>query len=98
MAGIKKLKVGNPELAKILIDKMLEKHGIDYDYVIANPQIDGSVWCSHYDWTQEESDNYKKWWIDFFQNNVSPRRSKKLLEIHWQWFNLQYGLRIKDEQ
>ena len=93
---MKKLKVGNPEIAKALFNKMLEKHGVDYDWVMANQEIDGRVWCSHFDWTQEESDEYKKWFIDFFQNNVSPIRSKKLLEREWQWFNLMYGLRIKE--
>ena len=97
MAGIKKLKVGNPEIAKRLISKMLEKHGVDYDWVMANQEIDGRVWCSHFDWTQEESDEYKKWYVKFYQENVSPRYSKKYLELTWQCFNLQYGLRVRDE-
>ena len=95
---MKKLKVGNPEIARALFNKMLEKHGVDYDYVMVNQYIDGLVWCSHYSWTQEESDEYKKWYIKFYQENVTPRYSKKFLEHQWSWFNLQYGLRIKDKQ
>ena len=94
---MKKLKLGDPELPKILINKMLEKHNVDYDYVIANPEIDGRVWCVHYSWTQEESDEYQKWWFDFYKNNVAPKYSKKYLEKSWPWFNLQYGLRIKED-
>ena len=97
MAGIKKLKVGNPEIAKALFNKMLEKHCIDYDYIMANQHINGVAWCSHYDWTQQESDEYKKWYIKFYQENVTPRYTKKYLEKSWQWFNLMYGLKIKDE-
>jgi len=94
---MKKLRVGNPELVKILINKMLEKHNIDYNYIMANQIIDGRVWCTHYEWTQEESNNYKKWFIDFFKSNVSPKLSKKLLEIQWIYYNLMWGLKIKDE-
>lgn len=95
---MKKLKIRDPELPKILINKMLEKHNIDYDYVMDNQYINGILWCSHYEWTQEESDEYKKWYIKFYQENVTPRYTKKYLERNWQWFNLQYGLRIKDDK
>jgi len=97
MGGIKKIKRNSPDLAKILINKMLENHDIDYDYVMANQHIDGKVWCSHYEWTQEQSDNYKDWWMDFFRNNVSPKMSKTQLKKEWSWFDLMYGLRIKEE-
>jgi len=93
---MKKIKINSPELAKILIDKMLENTSVDYNYVIANQQIEGRLWCTHYSWTQKESDTYKKWWIDFFYNNVTPKRTKKYIEKSWPWFNLQYGLRVSD--
>lgn len=94
---MKKIKIGDIELAKALINKILESFNVDYDWVIANQEVDGRPWFQHFEWTQEESDNYKKWFIEFFQKNVSPRLSKKILEKEWQWFNLMYGLKIKDE-
>jgi hypothetical protein len=97
MAKIKKLRIGDPKIPRKLIDKMLEKYGVDYDYIMDNQKIEGKLWCSYYTWTQKESNEYKKWFIDFLQNDVSPRRSKKLLEREWQWFDMMYGLRIKDD-
>ena len=96
MAKAKKLKVGRDNIIKILIDKMLEKYGIDYDYVVANEMIDGKLWCSNYEWTLSEAEEYKKWWIKFWQENVIPRYTKKYLEREYMWFNLMWGLKIKD--
>ena len=98
MAGIKKLKNGRDNIIKPLIDKMLEPHNSNYEYVLANEMIDNKLWCTHFEWTLGEAEEYKKWWIKFWQNNVNPRYSKKFLEKEWQWFNLMYGLRIKDEK
>ena len=97
MAGIKKLKNGRDNIIKPLIDKMLEQHNSNYEYVLANEMIDNKLWCTHFEWTLGEAEDYKKWWIKFYQENVTPRYSKKYLERQWQWFNLMYGLRIKDE-
>lgn len=33
---------------KELINKQLEKHGVDFDYVLKNQTIDGELWCSHF--------------------------------------------------
>ena len=95
---MKKLKVESPEIARALINKMLEKHNVDYDWVMANQEVDGRMWCTHFSWTQQESNEYKKWYIKFYQENVTPRYTKKYLEKFWQWFNLMYGLRIEDEK
>jgi hypothetical protein len=76
---------------------MLEKHGVNYEYVKENPMIDGVVWCTHYEWTKEESEEYKKWWFDFFKNNVTPKYSKKFLDRYWSYFYLQYGLKVKED-
>lgn len=93
---MKKLRIESLELAKILINKMLEKHGVDYDYVMANQEINGVLWSTHYSWTQKESDAYQKWWIDFLYNNVTPKRTKKFIKLQWQWYNLMHGLKVSD--
>lgn len=97
MGGTKKLKVGRDNIIKLLVDKMLEPYNSSYEYVLENELIDGKLWCTHFEWTLGEAEEYKKWWIKFWQENVSPKYSKKFLEKEWQWFNLQYGLRIKKD-
>lgn len=94
---MKKLKEGSQEVARIIFDKMLEKHNVGYDYVMKNQTINDRVWCSYYSWTPEEQAEYKKWWIDFYYTRVTPRRTKKRLKESWLWFDLMYGLRIVDE-
>ena len=97
MAGIKKLKIGRDNIIKILIDKMLESKNSNYDEVVKTEMIDEKLWCTHFEWTLGEADEYKKWFIEFFQKKITPRRPKYRLEKEWQWFNLMYGLKIKDE-
>ena len=41
---MKKLKVGDSELAKILINKMTENHDIDYDFIMENQHENGIGW------------------------------------------------------
>ena len=94
---MKKLKIGKDNIVKILIDKMLEPYNSSYDYVISNETIDGKLWCTHFEWTLTEAEEYKKWWIKFWQENVSLRYSRRFLEKEWQWFNLMWGLKIKNE-
>ena len=93
----KRININDPALAKILIDKMLENHDVDYDWVMKNQHIDGMPWCSKLEWTTEQSENYKKWFIDFFYTRVSPRMTKKKIKKDYVWFDLMYGLKIKDE-
>ena len=94
---MKKLKIGDPELIKILISKMLEKYEVDYDWVVANQNIDVKSWYSHFEWTLDESEEYRDWFVKFFQENVSPRKRRDYLFREWQWFNLMYGLKVKNE-
>lgn len=95
---MKKLKIGRDNIIKPLVDKMLELHNSSYEYVLENELIDGKLWCTKYEWTLAEAEEYKKWWIKFWQENVSPKYSKRFLEKEWMWFNLMWGLRIKDEK
>lgn len=97
MAGVKRIKIGDESLVRILIDKMLESNNSNYDFVIKNQTIDGQPWCNHFEWTQKESDKYKEWFMDLFKNNVSPRMSKKSIEREYQWFNMMYGLKVKED-
>lgn len=94
----KRIKIGSVELAKTLINKLVEKHGVDYDFIMKNQKIDNRVWCSHYSWTSQEKLDYKNWYIDFYYNNVLPRRTKKRIKEDFVWFDIMYGLRIEDNE
>ena len=94
---MKRLRADSQEVARIMFDKMLEKHSVGYDYIMKNQTINNMAWCSHYSWTPTEQAEYKKWWIDFHYTKVTPKRTKKWLKDAWVWFDLMYGLRIVDE-
>ena len=79
-----------------LINKMLKPHGVDYNFVLANPYINGEGWFMHYKWTQQESDNFKAW---------AKKRIMKVFRCgaHYaqkelSWFMLAYGLCTIDEK
>ena len=39
---------------------MLEPHNSNYDEVIKTEMIDGKLWCTHFEWTLGEAEEYKK--------------------------------------
>lgn len=87
-----KLRIGTEELAKVLIDKMLEKHNVGYEHVKANPEINGISWFQYYTCTKEEEAEYKEWFIEFLKTNVTPKYSKKRINEAYFWFNSMWGL------
>ena len=76
---------------KELISKQLEKHGVDFDYVLKNQTIDGKLWCTHFTCTPEEADQLKEWAISEMRKRF--KWSKRLCESQYSWFYLMYGLR-----
>lgn len=80
-------------LIPIIIDKMLEKHGVDYAYVLENQEIEGMPWYTYYTFTKEEEKAFKDWFIKFVGKKI--KFSKKHIEIEYSLFSLMYGLRIE---
>lgn len=80
-------------LIPIIIDKMLEKHGVDYAYVLENQQIEGVPWYTYYTFTKQEEKEFKEWFIKFVSKKI--KFSKNYIEREYALFSLMYGLRIE---
>jgi len=77
---------------------MLQPYGVDYNYVIENPKIDGIDWFSYYTWTKDEEAEYQLWFIKFLSEWTTPKMPGKYYLQEWQWYNLNHGLRIKENE
>lgn len=81
-------------LIKSLVDKMLEPHGVDYNYVMSNPEIEGKRWYQYYTWTYKEFDEFKVWAIKEIKKH--EKVSEEIAKKKFGYFHLQFGLRIDD--
>jgi hypothetical protein len=79
-----------------LVDKMLEKHGVNYEFVLANPFIEGESWFTHYTFTQEEAQEFKIWAIKRIKDTL--KCSKIKAEREFDWFNLAVGLKVEQNE
>jgi hypothetical protein len=79
---------------KFLVNKMLKPHNVDYDYVTANPEIEGEPWYCHYQWTTKEQDVFQQEAVDYIKKTlrVPKDRAGKVAA----WFILGYGLKCSD--
>ena len=48
------------DLVKALVNKMLEKYGVDYNFVFNNPRINGIEWFRYYSFTPKEDEAFKE--------------------------------------
>lgn len=74
-----------------MINKQLEPHGVDFDFVLANPEIDGLPWYQHYKWSSEkDAQDFEDWAV----KRISQvwRCGKEFARKQFAWFNLAYGL------
>lgn len=81
-------------IIKTLVDKMLEPHGVDYNYVMSNPDIQGKKWYQYYAMTNNEFDAFQSWAIPVIMKH--EKCTKEIAKKKFGYFNLQYGLRIDD--
>lgn len=81
-------------LRKIL-DKMLEKHNVDLDYILKHTEIEGKPWYQYYTLTQKEFEEWKIWVMDYLKTTSLPKRSH---ESEFGWLNLMWGLKIQDDE
>jgi hypothetical protein len=87
-------KIKRYDLPKVLIDKMLEPYNSSYDYVLANPEIEGKPWYQYYTYKSEEDlQKFKDFFILTLTKNTTPKFTQKIAEKEWSWFNLMYGLK-----
>lgn len=81
------------QVIKDLVTLQLRKHGVDYDFVIENPIIEGENWFSYYTMTEEETANFKAEAVEIIRDQLkcTAARAKK----EYDWFHLMWGLRIE---
>lgn len=94
MKNMTEFKVNKNNLIEHLINKMLEKHKVDFNFVLKNPEIEGQDWFMYYTFTEEEAEEFKKWAILVIKKALKCR--KKIAEKEFSWFNLAYGLKIEE--
>ena len=93
---MKKLKVDDPKVVEIILDKQLEPFGVTMQDMVACPdgRIEGKFWYQFYTFkTKEEYTAWKDWSLNFLATQVSPKKSKKNWEKEFAWLDLQYGLK-----
>ena len=93
MKSERKKRLKNHELLVAIINKELEHLDLTYDDVIKIPE-----WFDKYTMTQTQSDEWRKWSIDFIVKNAKNYilRNVKEAKKEMEWLNLDYGLRIQD--
>lgn len=84
------------DLVEALVNRMLEKYGVDYDFVLNNPKINGIEWFRYYSFTPEEDEVFKEWAIKFIKKH--QRCSMNYAKQLYSWFSLFYGLTISKEE
>lgn len=87
-------------IIRTILNKMLEPHGIDLDYIMSLPQdehgrqmIEGAEWFRYYTMTQEQHDEWKKWTLEYLKTTFIPKNRHAREFV---WFDLMYGLKIQD--
>lgn len=83
------------DLIKTLVNKMLEMQGDGYtfDYVLANPKINGKDWFSDIQWDQTKEDEFRIWAEKEIKSTL--KITKKKAKLEFSWFSLMYGLKVK---
>lgn len=80
------------QVVKHLIDKMLEKHGVDMDYVKANPTINGEQWFHYYTWTSEEETAFIEYAKKYIRKKLHMTEYGASKEVGM--FILNWGLKV----
>jgi len=78
-----------------IINKMLEKYNVDYDYVCKNPTIENEPWYQFYTMTASEYEIWKKWSITLIRKTLKEK--KMIAERSFAMLDLYCGLKIKED-
>ena len=87
---------------RIVLKEMCDRVEADFN----NIHFDNSEWYHEYEWTEEESDDFKKWLINYLYKHTKARdelltaniRNKKFIERQMSWFMLSYSWRFKQKE
>lgn len=88
---MKAVKLTQQEFALVAVHKQLELAEVDTSVLQTDKE-----WFTNYTMTREQHKQWKDWFIEQFRLNF--KRPKKEALREFQWFDLGYGLRIKDPE
>jgi len=97
---MKKLKIGDPKIVELFINKELEKYGVTMEDVKSYPDgiIEGLPWHQYYTFkTHSDHNEWKNWCVDFLKTQVTPKLRKDRIDKEIAWFNLMYGLKVEEK-
>lgn len=92
------MRFSDKDFQTTLLNKALEKHGVDCDYVIANHEINGVPWYQYYTNTTQEDLDWREWCYRYAKDNVvgQSKLKKDVFEKFMALFYLAYSLKIQD--
>ena len=97
---MKKLKIGDPKIVELFINKELEKYGVTMEDVKSYPDgiIEGLPWYQYYTFkTHSDHDEWKNWCIDFLKTQVTPKLRKDRINVEFASVDLVYGLKVEEK-
>lgn len=90
---INKWRISPIKAEKNIINYMLRKYNVDFQYVIDNPEIEGTPWYQYYTFDSEkEVEQWKKYSLKQFKR-AYPYSTTEYNEKRVKWIDFQYGLK-----
>lgn len=86
---MKSIKLTKQEFALVAIHQQLEIAGVDKSVLHEDKE-----WFSNNTMSSEQHQHWKQWFIQQYRLNF--KSSKKEAEREFSWFDLGYGLRVKE--
>lgn len=82
------------QLIREMFNKMLERHGVDYDFIIKNYQDPDKRFYEDYTWTMAEEREFVEWAEKLTRKKLGSTAKTAAKEVGW--FMLMYGLKCSD--
>lgn len=83
-------------IMKIIIGKMFESFGKTLEDLKQESKTN-PTWYNNYKWTRKQEEDFKAFYINFYQTRVCPKLGKKAIEASYPWFYLNYGPVLLDD-
>jgi len=84
----------NDVILTTILNKMLEKYGVDVKYVLKNQEVNGELWYQYYTMTQKEFEKWREWTMNYFKTTYISKANR---EREFDSINLMWGLKIKED-
>lgn len=87
-------KLTTDELLILILNKQLEQHNVDVNYVKSNPEVDGMPWYQYYTFkTRKDFDEWKEFSINAIMTRLDQSYSRETANKEFNMINLFYGLK-----